>query len=106
MVFPILKRIVFVLALAAAPAAALAGASTTDGKIYRGHGIAMHGEPKYPPDFGHFGYVNPDAPKGGTARLSAEGGYDSFNPFIVKGRSAERRVGKAVVRKWRSRWVT
>src|SRR3546814_5863805 len=48
----------------------------------------MHGEPKYPPDFGHFGYVNPDAPKGGTARLSAEGGYDSFNQFIVKGRPA------------------
>src|SRR3546814_6566194 len=48
----------------------------------------MHGEPKYPPDFKHFDYVNPDAPKGGTARLAAEGGYDSFNQFIVTGRPA------------------
>ncbi|MCK6557201.1 hypothetical protein L6Q96_21885 [Candidatus Binatia bacterium] len=29
------------------------------------HGIAMHGTLKYPPDFAHFEYVNPQAPKGG-----------------------------------------
>ena len=28
------------------------------------HAIAMHGDPKYGPDFTHFEYVNPDAPKG------------------------------------------
>src|SRR5579864_8806773 len=29
------------------------------------HAIAQYGEPKYPADFKHFDYVNPDAPKGG-----------------------------------------
>ncbi|MEO5373030.1 MAG: extracellular solute-binding protein [Alphaproteobacteria bacterium] len=52
------------------------------------HGIAMHGTPKYAPDFRHFAYVNPDAPKGGEARQYAIGTFDSLNPFIVKGQSA------------------
>jgi microcin C transport system substrate-binding protein len=49
------------------------------------HAIAMHGKPKYGPDFEHFDYVNPDAPKGGALRLAASGTFDSFNPFIPKG---------------------
>ncbi|MGE4220400.1 MAG: extracellular solute-binding protein [Alphaproteobacteria bacterium] len=54
----------------------------------RGHGIAMHGDPKYPADFKHFDYANPNAPIGGTIKLGALDGYDSFNPFIIKGRDA------------------
>lgn len=50
--------------------------------------IAMHGDAKYPPDFSHFDYVNPDAPKGGQLRLNAIGTFDSLNPFIVKGTPA------------------
>jgi microcin C transport system substrate-binding protein len=49
------------------------------------HGIAMHGEPKYGPDFDHFDYTNRDAPKGGTIRLAVQGTFDSFNPLIPKG---------------------
>lgn len=52
------------------------------------HGLAMHGEPKYGPDFKHFDYVNPNAPKGGQLRLSAIGTYDSLNGFILKGTPA------------------
>lgn len=52
------------------------------------HGIAIHGAPKYKAGFTHFDYVNPDAPKGGTLRLSAVGTFDSLNPFIVKGVAA------------------
>ncbi|GHD45598.1 microcin C transport system substrate-binding protein [Marinobacter persicus] len=53
------------------------------------HGIAMHGEVKYPPDFSHFDYVNPEAPKGGTLRLSVvANGFDSFNPYVVRGVAA------------------
>ena len=52
------------------------------------HGIAMHGDLKYPANFKHFDYVNPDAPKGGEVRLAANGGYDTFNPYVVKGRAA------------------
>ena len=50
-----------------------------------GYGIAVFGKLKYPDDFKHFDYVNPDAPKGGTLKLSAVGTFDSLNPFIVKG---------------------
>ena len=52
------------------------------------HGIAMHGDLKYGADFKHFDYVNPNAPKGGKIRLGAIGGFDSLNPFIVKGNAA------------------
>lgn len=48
----------------------------------------MHGDLKYPPDFTHFGYVNPNAPKGGTLQLAEIGGFDSLNPFIIKGSPA------------------
>ncbi|MCG8653801.1 MAG: ABC transporter substrate-binding protein, partial [Pirellulales bacterium] len=60
------------------PQAAPAGITTT-------HAIAMHGAPKYGPAFTHFDYVNPDAPKGGTLKVSAGGAFDSFNPFIARG---------------------
>jgi microcin C transport system substrate-binding protein len=48
-------------------------------------GIAMTGDVKYPPNFTHFDYVNPDAPKGGAIKLAAVGSFDSLNPFILKG---------------------
>lgn len=49
------------------------------------HAISVHGQPKYGPEFDHFDYVNPDAPKGGTLRMHSIGTFDSLNPFIVKG---------------------
>ena len=52
------------------------------------HGIAMHGEPALPADFGSLPYANPDAPQGGTLRQAMTGTYDSLNPFIVKGTAA------------------
>ncbi len=52
------------------------------------HGIALHGQPKYGPDFQHFDYVNPNAPKGGEARFAAIGSFDTFNPFNIKGQAA------------------
>lgn len=56
-------------------------------ELIRTHGSSLIGELKYGPDFTHFDYVNPDAPKGGTARLATQSNFDSFNPFIVKGDS-------------------
>ncbi len=54
------------------------------------HAIAMHGAPKYPQDFKHFEYANPEAPKGGELRLAtvSTSGFDSLNPFIIKGMPA------------------
>ncbi|WP_010325482.1 extracellular solute-binding protein [Marinobacterium stanieri] len=53
------------------------------------HGIAMHGELKYPSGFEHFEYVNPNAPKGGSLREASIGTFDSLNPFIIKGTAAD-----------------
>jgi len=55
--------------------------------VLRGHAISMFDSeiPRYPADFRHFDYVNPDAPKGGSLRLASQGSFDSFHPFIPKG---------------------
>ena len=52
------------------------------------HGASMFGELKYGPDFAHFDYANPDAPKGGTLTLSAVGSFDNLNPYILRGSAA------------------
>ena len=56
--------------------------------VYRTHALTLYGDPKYPADFTHFDYVNPDAPKAGQIRLAAIGTYDNLNPFILKGVAA------------------
>ncbi|MDE2165233.1 MAG: ABC transporter substrate-binding protein [Alphaproteobacteria bacterium] len=53
------------------------------------YGLSLYGELKYPPDFKHFDYVNPNAPKGGSIKYAAIGTFDSFNPFILKGVAAQ-----------------
>jgi microcin C transport system substrate-binding protein len=50
--------------------------------------LALGARPKYPPDFRRFDYANPQAPKGGTLVLPADGSYDTLNPFTLKGRPA------------------
>lgn len=51
-------------------------------------GVSTVGELKYPDGFERFGYVNPNAPKGGTLRLSADGTFDSLNLLLDKGEAA------------------
>lgn len=54
------------------------------------HAITLYSDPpKYPANFKHFDYVNPDAPKGGTFRQAAFGSFDSLNPFVSKGVPAD-----------------
>jgi len=56
------------------------------------HGLSTFGDLKYPANFTHFDYVNPDAPKGGQLRTIGTGAsltFDSFNPFIVRGDPAQ-----------------
>ncbi|MDX2145234.1 MAG: extracellular solute-binding protein [Rhodospirillaceae bacterium] len=72
-------------------------ATTTAQAIERGkpvHGLAMYGVPKHGPDFTHFDFVNPDAPKGGTLVRSNENDqtFDTFNGFTLKG-SPARGIG-------------
>ncbi len=56
------------------------------------HGLSVFGDLKYPADFKHFDYVNPDAPKGGKVSQIGTAGlttFDSFNMFILKGDAAQ-----------------
>jgi microcin C transport system substrate-binding protein len=53
------------------------------------YGLSLFGNLKYGPDFTHFDYANPQAPKGGTLGLSAIGTFDTLNPFVIKGVPAE-----------------
>ena len=57
------------------------------------HGYHPFGVLKYPSDFRHFDYVNPDAPKGGTIKLLGSGDFDSINPYILAGRSPANSPG-------------
>ncbi|WP_422137953.1 extracellular solute-binding protein [Endozoicomonas sp. ALC020] len=50
-----------------------------------GHAISLIGTPKYPADFQHFSYVNPDAPRQGKVRLAVLGTYDTFDLLSSKG---------------------
>ena len=64
----------------------LAGAAQAEPR----HAITLYDEPpKYPANFQHFDYVNPDAPKGGILRQQSVGGFDSFNPFVPKGNAVD-----------------
>lgn len=56
--------------------------------IVESHGFSFYGDLKYPEDFSHFDYVNPDAPKGGEIALGTVGTFDSLNPYSRKGRGA------------------
>jgi microcin C transport system substrate-binding protein len=51
------------------------------------HGLSLFGDIKYPAGFKRFDYVNPDAPKGGVARMISIGTFDNFNIAVagVKG---------------------
>jgi microcin C transport system substrate-binding protein len=51
------------------------------------HALSLFGDVKYPADFKRFDYVNPDAPKGGIARMISIGTFDNFNMVVagVKG---------------------
>jgi microcin C transport system substrate-binding protein len=50
------------------------------------HAAALIGAPKYGPDFKHFDYVNPEAPKGGKVRMAAFGTFDTFNLLVYNGK--------------------
>lgn len=73
-----LAALVLVAGLAQAPAL------SAQEDIIVSHAITTFGDPpKYPADFAHLDYVNPDAPKGGEISFSAEGSFDSLNPYAT-----------------------
>jgi microcin C transport system substrate-binding protein len=54
----------------------------------RRHALSLVGTPAQGPEFTHFDWVNPDAPKGGHVREMGFGTFDSLNPFSIQGSPA------------------
>ena len=83
----VLARAMKVFQLLTLTTVGLAGAAMSSAlaEPTRHHAFSLIGEPQFPRDFKHFDWVNPNAPKGGTLRESANGSFDSLNPFTVKG---------------------
>ncbi len=63
------------------------GTAEGDDEVIRSHGISTFGNLKYPADFAHLAYVNPEAPKGGEIAIWGFGTFDSMNPFSRNGRA-------------------
>lgn len=76
--------------------ALLAGLSPAPATAQPRHGIAMYGEPGLPQDFVSLPYANPDAPRGGRIVFAEIGGFDSLNPYILRG-TAPWAVGQLTV---------
>ncbi len=62
-------------------------AARAEGEVITSHGYSFYGDLKYPADFDHFDYVNPEAPKGGEISYARLGTFDSMNPYTIKGRA-------------------
>lgn len=58
---------------------------TAANEASRLYGYSPTGHLKYPKNFSHFDYVNPNAPKGGKYIEGEVGTFDSLNPFTLKG---------------------
>ncbi|RUM99233.1 ABC transporter substrate-binding protein [Pseudaminobacter arsenicus] len=62
------------------------------------HGLSAFGDLKYKPDFKHFDYVNPDAPKGGLFNFAPPNWvfnqstltFNTLNSFVAKGDAPPR----------------
>ena len=62
-------------------------AQAAEGEPAWRHALSLFGDIKCPADFKRCDYVNPDAPKGGVARMISIGTFDNFNVAVagVKG---------------------
>jgi microcin C transport system substrate-binding protein len=90
------RRNVLGLGIGALAASQLRVAVAADGET-RAHGMSAFGDLKYPADFAHFDFVNPQAPKGGLfstipstrAFNQSFQTFNSLNAFILKGDGAQ-----------------
>lgn len=66
----------------------LSQAPANAGDPVKHHAQSLVDSLRYGPDFKHFDWVNPDAPKGGTFRMYVLGSFDSLNGFAAQGSPA------------------
>jgi microcin C transport system substrate-binding protein len=90
------RRRVLKLTAGVAAASAYARGARADADV-ESHGMSAFGDLAYPPDFQHFSYVNPGAPKGGTfSQIGPDRQFNqnfltfnSLNSYILKGDAAQ-----------------
>ena len=68
---------------------ALCSAGAQTAGVTESNAVTLLDKVKYGPNFPHFDYVNPNAPKGGTLKLASIGTFDTLNPFTLNGVSAD-----------------
>ncbi len=61
------------------------------------HALTLFDDIRYGPDFMHFDYVNPQAPKGGRVRFGIVGSFDNLNPYTFKGETAPAATNEALL---------
>lgn len=66
----------------------LFGSFDASAKIHKSHGYSIYSDLKYGPDFTHFEYANPNAPKGGVVKFAQVGTFDSIVADNLKGSKA------------------
>ena len=81
-----IRRLIVATSFTVAAAAATSTLATED--LTGAHALSMFDDVKYGPEFEHFDYADPNAPRGGELRLAALGTFDNLNPFILKGNAA------------------
>ena len=81
-----IRRLIVATSFTVAAAAATSTLATED--LAGAHALSMFDDVKYGPEFEHFDYADPNAPRGGELRLAALGTFDNLNPFILKGNAA------------------
>ena len=81
-----IRRLIVATSFTVAATAATSTLATED--LAGAHALSMFDDVKYGPEFEHFDYADPNAPRGGELRLAALGTFDNLNPFILKGNAA------------------
>ena len=80
------------LALVLAISSHMADANTFEDLDFR-HGIAFFHDLKYPADYTHLDYLNPDAPKGGELVLPTQSAFNNLAPMATRGVGAPQGFG-------------
>ena len=60
------------------------GVCATEPEIIKSHALTLTGDIMYGPDFTHYEYVNPDAPKGGTFYTLMGRTMGNYNPYSLR----------------------
>jgi len=95
--FPTRRRVIALAASAAGLVALRRRADAGADDAIESHGLSAFGDLAYPPDFQHFSYVDPAAPKGGSfSQIGPDRQFNqnfltfnSLNSYILKGDAAQ-----------------